>query len=685
MSDDVITNFLQSQPAANSSAQVEGIQKKGSQGVDFKQIFSHEGKKLVNDSSEVNAEGRQERQGLSAVEVLAEEGVEAIPGQNKDQAADEAGSHLPSLSIHNGALAVGRIIYTSKDIAVTNESLSKFMVRQGLVNNSLKGSGTVSAGLNTEQEVTREVGDLGSGPIKDGQGLALVGADFKHSQVSKENLNFGMDALKPNKSAIVGEADDPNQKQTASLVGQFRQFGGASLGGGELRGLSKPGSEIDTPYEVLKSGIESKAPAEALSKNLERQYLGMDATKPNKSETVREAGDPDLKQIASLVGQFGRTSGQLRESFKPVPKVNTFPDSQVVVNKVENEPSANQLADLVKQFGGSFLGSAEPKGLAKPGSEIDTPYEVLKSGIESKAPAEALSKNLERQLQFAERDQGAKLAEVKAEPPREGLKSEVLFKNKAYAQESLTKNQNVNTLGEQVSEIKKEQVHGQLQLQRFLGEIKETINVARESDNSKPMNSLGFSEPSIKGLRDAGQHAPQETVVSDLSQTRVEFKGALKEAQRLVSTNVYNNLTDSYESWSSRLGEVLASRIAGNINKENWNVQLKMNPASLGEISLQIDFSEKGLEGRLGANEEATRQLLQDTLPKLRLALRELLDANHGLKLDVGDFGNSNHQDGSDKRAVPAVIEEINFESEVLVGNTLDPEIRAVVGLNILV
>ena len=614
MSDDVITNFLQSQPAANSSVQVESVQGEGSQGADFKQIFSHEEKKLFNDSTKVNAEGLQKKQGPVALEVLAEKEVEAIPGQNKDQAAVEAGSQLPSLSIHNGALAVGRIIYTSKDIAVTNESLSKFMARQGLVNNSLKGAGSGSAELSTEKGGDREV----SAPINNGQGLSLVGTEDIHSP---------------------------------------------------------------------KRGVIS----ESLQRNLQRQSskehlnLGMDATKPNKSETVREVGDRDLKQIASLGGQSGRTSGLLRESFKPLPKVNIFPDSQLVVNKVENEPSANQLANIVKQFGGSSLGSAEPKGLIKPGSEIDKPYEALKSGIESKASAEALSKNLERQLQFAERDQGAKLAEVKAETPREGLKSEVLFKNKEFEQESLTKNQNVNALGEDASGTKKEQVHGQLHLQRFLGELKETINVARESDNPKPMSPLGYSEPVIKGVRDSGQYAQQETVVSDLSQTRVEFKGALKEAQRLVSTNVYNNLTDSYESWSSRLGEVLASRIAGHINKENWNVQLKMNPASLGEISLQIDFSEKGLEGRLGASEEATRQLLQDTLPKLRLALRELLEANQGLKLDVGDFGNSNHQDGSDKRAVPAVVDEINFESEVLAGNTLDPELRAVVGLNILV
>ena len=110
-----------------------------------------------------------------------------------------------------------------------------------------------------------------------------------------------------------------------------------------------------------------------------------------------------------------------------------------------------------------------------------------------------------------------------------------------------------------------------------------------------------------------------------------------------------------------------------------------MNPASLGEISLEIDFSEKGLEGRLGANEESTRQLLQDTLPKLRLALREILEENQGLKLDVGDFGNSKNQDGSDKPTAPVVVEELNFESEVLAGNTLDAKLGAVVGLNILV
>ena len=206
-------------------------------------------------------------------------------------------------------------------------------------------------------------------------------------------------------------------------------------------------------------------------------------------------------------------------------------------------------------------------------------------------------------------------------------------------------------------------------------------------DANKP--NLSFQsdiiESAIKVYKDAGQISSQESPLVESSQQRLEFKGALREVQRMVATNVYNNLTDSYESWNTRFGEVLANRIAGHISQENWNVQLKMNPASLGQISLEIDFSERGLEGRFAASEEATRQLLQDTLPRLRLALREILEGGHGLKLDIGDFDQSNGQDRPEAHAAANVIDEINFETEVLVGHTLDPELSSMVGLDILV
>ena len=200
-------------------------------------------------------------------------------------------------------------------------------------------------------------------------------------------------------------------------------------------------------------------------------------------------------------------------------------------------------------------------------------------------------------------------------------------------------------------------------------------------------SSIDNLEASLKAYRDVRQVSEKDSLINETAYIRVEFKGALKEAQRMVASNSYNNLTDSYENWSAKFGEILAQRIAGYVNKENWNIQLRLNPASLGEISLEIELNEKGLEGRFGSNEESTRQLLQYTLPKLRLALRDLLDENQGLSFDVSEFGNANsgNEDQSEKNASPEIVEEINFESEVLLGRTLDARLSSVVGLDILV
>ena len=270
---------------------------------------------------------------------------------------------------------------------------------------------------------------------------------------------------------------------------------------------------------------------------------------------------------------------------------------------------------------------------------------------------------------------------------REKLSEQSVFKNKENQEDLLIKSQTLQTKDIHESDGKRVQGNGQIELQRFLAVAqKATENSSERSSSSILLNQLDINEASVKGYRDAPNYnTSQEAVYSDSGQNRIEFKGALNNAQRLIASNTYNSLTDSYENWNARFSEVLAQRIAGYINRQTWNVQLRMNPASLGEISLELDFSEKGLEGRFGSNEESTRQLLQDTLPKLRLALREILEENQGLKFDISDFGNSNQDDEAEKKASPELVEDINFESEVLLGHTLDSELSSVVGLDILV
>ena len=35
------------------------------------------------------------------------------------------------------------------------------------------------------------------------------------------------------------------------------------------------------------------------------------------------------------------------------------------------------------------------------------------------------------------------------------------------------------------------------------------------------------------------------------------------------------------------------------VQQNNWNLQLKLNPASLGEINVALEFNEGNLEGKL--------------------------------------------------------------------------------------
>ena len=57
------------------------------------------------------------------------------------------------------------------------------------------------------------------------------------------------------------------------------------------------------------------------------------------------------------------------------------------------------------------------------------------------------------------------------------------------------------------------------------------------------------------------------------------------------------------------------------------------------------------------------------------------------MSIDVSDFGNSkaSEDEQSEKSTSPDLVEEINFEIEVLLGRTLDTRLSSVVGLDILV
>ena len=73
------------------------------------------------------------------------------------------------------------------------------------------------------------------------------------------------------------------------------------------------------------------------------------------------------------------------------------------------------------------------------------------------------------------------------------------------------------------------------------------------------------------------------------------------------------------------------------IQQNNWNLQLKLNPASLGEINVALEFNDGNLEGKLYAADETTRALLQESLSRLKLGLKEGLENYQSVDVFIGE------------------------------------------------
>ena len=590
MSDDLTTSVIQLSPSGEPKVSTEASAEKTTQDVDFKQIFSDENKKLVAKKSpaednEVQKVLSQERQNTPSGSL-----GEATSGQHLASDLSASGNSLPNLSLHNRALAVGRVIYTADTVDVTNESLSKFMERQGLISNRLQSGSAGKVG--NPLEADRSLVDLSVVPLR---GLNPLEADRSLVDLSAETQS-GSKPL----NAEAAE-DDP------------------------VNGIATPlGSNANADIVVT-----APSGSNAITQLAVKQIIN------SRESTTNDASNtPGRKASAEKIDASGLAIAKDDDSLSPISgkQSDNQSVSSVIVEKDLTEKAIRSTPGAQKDIVRGDLLVQKEVDTGLPGTE---PTREMKS--------------------FGE------------ETP------EIVSKKNQQA-------------GDQ-NNSSRVQVNRDFELAR----LEAASNKIQESGNDKPSLNLTSTvdnlEASLKAYRDVSQVSDKDSLNNEAAYNRVEFRGALKEAQRMVVANSYNNLTDSYENWSAKFGEILAQRIAGYVNKENWNIQLRLNPASLGEISLELELNEKGLEGRFGSNEEATKQLLQDTLPKLRLALRDLIDENQALSFDVSEFGNANsgNEDQSEKNASPEIVEEINFESEVLLGRTLDARLSSVVGLDILV
>jgi flagellar hook-length control protein FliK len=94
---------------------------------------------------------------------------------------------------------------------------------------------------------------------------------------------------------------------------------------------------------------------------------------------------------------------------------------------------------------------------------------------------------------------------------------------------------------------------------------------------------------------------------------------------------------------SRRLAEALGQRLSAQISRGAWRVEMDLHPKSLGRIEIQLEMKNGEIEANFTTANAATRELLQDSMPRLRDALDE-----HGMKsayIGLG-MGNQAQSDG---------------------------------------
>lgn len=112
----------------------------------------------------------------------------------------------------------------------------------------------------------------------------------------------------------------------------------------------------------------------------------------------------------------------------------------------------------------------------------------------------------------------------------------------------------------------------------------------------------GSSSPTAEALRSQlGTHSPELNAPASTAAERVA----------------------QYEQLAQRLGRALGERLQAQIERGEWKVRLQMDPAALGRIDMELDMRAGGLDAMFRSDNQLTRELISQSLPRLRETLAQ--------------------------------------------------------------
>ncbi|OUU74388.1 MAG: hypothetical protein CBC29_07585 [Methylococcaceae bacterium TMED69] len=134
-------------------------------------------------------------------------------------------------------------------------------------------------------------------------------------------------------------------------------------------------------------------------------------------------------------------------------------------------------------------------------------------------------------------------------------------------------------------------------------------------------------------------HQSQFIAPSELAQnSSSELKGKMDEQTNNLSRfNQFQNMT-------AKFADSLANRLTSQINKGAWRIEMEMHPRSLGKVSVHMEMVNGNLEAQFFTNQNLTRDLILESVPRLREMLENNGTNNAQVSVELKNDGNNDKE-----------------------------------------
>jgi hypothetical protein len=198
------------------------------------------------------------------------------------------------------------------------------------------------------------------------------------------------------------------------------------------------------------------------------------------------------------------------------------------------------------------------------------------------------------------------------------------------------------------------------------------------SGGKEVLLDLGVNDPSLLSALDELQDQSNTGLVNLDSARHTASTGALGAAA--TSAALANpGMTDraaQIQDLADKLGKAMGERLQEQLERGEWKLQLKLNPAHLGRIDVELDMNATGLDAVFKTDNMLTRELIAQGMNKLRDSL-----AQSGMTV-ANVWVNSENQKGSGGNSTPRQNSEADNTvnapvSEVKAAETRIKELRS--------